>query len=183
MLAGVEMLSEEYIMSLVKKYAASPEGKAEIKKRYGREYDGSGGQALERVKIALDFKRLIFSYIKKHIRSIEFEDMITGSAEMDERGRTVVKISFRDGSLRRDSLVPEKYPDGVENILLHFTHGWNAKKRIRGVWRHPCKKRGRTVMSRKSRNPNAFLQKAVDEFNRSHYRGFCFAELDDRYKR
>jgi len=175
------MISEEYIMGLLKQFAASPEGKAEIKKQYRKEYDGGGGQAVERIMVAREAKQILHTFIKKHIPSIKLEDLVLSNPVMDEKGRTVLKISFRSGALRRESLDPDRYPEGIEDIVLHFTHGWNAKARIGGIWKHPDGKRGRKVWSRQTRKPGDFLKRAVNEFNRKHYCGYAYAELDEKY--
>jgi len=52
-------------------------------------------------------------------------------------GTFVVSIRFAD-NLRRQSLVPERYPDGVSNIAALLNHGYgypNGLHAVRGVWK------------------------------------------------
>lgn len=167
------MVSEKYIMRIVKDYAKSPAGKAAIKETYGVEYS----ETLPRMKIkasSLEMKRILYSYIKAVIRSVSEDDIIIGEPFVNEVGRVCVKVSLREERMRRASLYDDKY-DGIDNIILLFSHGYSARDHVYGWWG------GNYVRSRRTREPNSFLDDAVSEFN-NKYTDFAFAVLDDKYK-
>lgn len=100
-------------------------------------------------------------------------DIVIGEPVVDKNGNLSVDISFDPESLFRPSLDPDKYK-GVENIVLHFTHGWDARGAVYGYWESA----GRDTWSRSYFAGDDFMQQAVDDFNAL---GFGTAELNEKY--
>lgn len=168
------MVSKEYIEHLVMEYAASRAGKAKIKEKTGCDYDPK--MTKERMKgYGEQMKKILFYHIKPVINSIEESDIIVGEPS-EKDGKMQIQISFDKDKLHRDSL-SENY-EGIANIVLLFAKGYHAKERIHGTWKR--RNGDIKVWSRKERNPDDFLQKAVDEFN-GYMRNVATAKLDKRY--
>ena len=158
------MISESYIMSLVKNYAKSPEGKKAIKETYGIDYD----EKFTKTKIKMyanRMKKILFNHIHPLIKSIELNDIVIGEPEYNDDGYCEVHISFAEGSLHRDSLNPTGYPNGLQNIILLFKKGYHASNQVHGNWTYKGKTVAEGIWSRESREPNDFLDQAVTEFN------------------
>lgn len=172
------MLDEKYLFSLVKKYAASPEGKKQIKEKTGIDYDpakdGSDSQTAM-LAYAEKMRTILWRHINETVKSVAKDDIIIEAPVKDDKGIVSISLSFRPGSMFRPSLDPEEYPEGIQNIVLHFTHGWSARRPIRGEWH------GEEVWSRVSRRRSSFLQDAVSEFN-SKSKGIATAELSGDYR-
>lgn len=69
------------------------------------------------------------------------------------------EITVPSFALRRDSLYPEKYPDGAYNIITLFEKGWSTNKSVWGIWH------GERTIGKKKRDPDPILNDAVIEFN------------------
>ncbi len=173
------MISKEYINELIKQWANTPQGKALIKKKTGKDYDGTLDIARVK-KYGEEMRELLFNEINPLIKSIELTDIVVGDPQVGEDGLYRIEISFREGSLHRESLVPWKHPDGLRNIVLLFTQGYHTEKSIHGVWHKPS---GDVVTwNRKNREPNDFLDRAVDAFNKKAT-GIAVAKLEGVYKK
>jgi hypothetical protein len=173
------MLDETWLFEQVKKYAASPEGRKRIKEQTGIDYDPKKDKSISQTNMlsfAEKMRTILWRHINREIKSVSIDDIIIEPSSTNEKGEVTISLSFRPGSLFRPSLQPGKYPEGVQNILLHFTHGWSAKKSIRGEWH------GDEVWSRKLRTGSSFMQEAVEEFN-SQAKGMTIAELSGEYKK
>ena len=172
------MLSDSYIIKLVKNWAKTPEGKAEIKKVTGEDYveEFTKSKAKE---YGRKMQRILFEKINPIIKSIQLTDIIVGEPTVDTDGYMRLYISFKDGSLHRDSLVPNRYPEGINNIVLLFTKGYHAQGSVHGTWHKPSG--DIETWSRRSREPNDFLNRAVADFN-NIAKGIAMAKLDDKYK-
>ena len=171
------MLDKKYIMELVKRYAASEEGRREIKKRFGIDF------SLNRAGMKLlgeNMKHILYERIRKLIGSFKREDITVGEPFEDKNGVTHLNISFLTSALPRESLQPHDYPEGVPDIVLHFAHGWQAKNYAYGNW---LRQDGnyRQVRSRRYKPPDGFLELAVLEFN-NIAQGIAQAELKAPYK-
>lgn len=179
------MLSESYIMKLVEKYAKSPAGKAEIKKQTGITYTEKNPSA-ELIPYGEQMKMVLYKYIHELIRSITPDDIIVEKPYQDVDGLWKLKLSFREGALHRDSLYEDEY-DGVNNIVLLFAKGYHARDYAYGHWWLPNQTWYGAgdfvnVRSRKDRDGNDFLIRAVSEFNRTIGKDFAHAELLGAYK-
>lgn len=92
-----------------------------------------------------------------------------------ENNGYVVDILVDAAKVRRESLVPSKYPEGVENIIEQFNRGWetgflknsNRHKMVRGVW-HGELHWSRPVYPQPGRSPEDqivhFLENAIENF-------------------
>ena len=107
------------------------------------------------------------------------DDIVISDFIFNEEGKLTIKISFKEGSLQRESLRPDLYPDGLENIVLLFAHGYDANG-IRGQWKN-SKSYPAHINSLRHRDPNGFLQDAVDEFN-SKGGNIAKAVLEAKYR-
>lgn len=174
------MISEKYIMQRIKEYANTDAGKKAIKKRYGVEYSEKIDLEPYR-KYGRQMKSILFMHVNALIRSITEEDIIVAEPKTDAKGFISVTVSFREGSLQRDSLYKKGYPEGIENIILLFAHGYHAKDYAYGVWKYGGYSSGHSIRSRKDREPNNFLQDAVEEFNMMA-KGKAIAFLDNKYQ-
>lgn len=172
------MISEKYIMQLVKQYANSPEGKAAIKKATGLEYSEKEPSKTKLKAYGEKMKNILYKYVNPLIKSISLNDIVVGTPYKDSSGRWRLEISFREGSLHRESLYPDGYPDGLDNIILLFEGGYSVDNYVYGVWNVV----GERVRSRKERDGNDFLVQAINEFNNGDSNGFARAELLGEYK-
>ena len=150
------MISEAEIMKKLRKWAATPYGKEEIKRVYGIDYKPRKDPDNIRDLWANKMKRILYLRIKDVIRSIKITDIKMGEFIRGDDGRYSVVISL--DNVHRKSLDSENY-DGVEDIVLQFARGWKARGAIHGEWR------GKKVWSRRTRNSNPFMRDAVQEFN------------------
>ena len=170
------MISQNEIMKLVKEYAKSPEGKAEIKRVYGIDYDEKFTKTTARI-YGERMKRILFTHISEKIKSFDIKDIIVSDV-IDNNGKYSIAISFSEESLKRKSLRPDLYPDGLENIVLLFAHGYRTGHPIYGTWEKPSG--NIDVWGKRSREPSSFLQDAVAEFN-AMAKGIAFAALEEKY--
>ena len=173
------MLSEQYIMQRVREYAKTEAGKVAIRKKYGIEYS-EGIDLSPYREYGRQMKDILYRHVNALIRSVASEDILVSEPKLDAKGSVSVMLSFREGSLRRDSLYKKGYPDGLENIVLLFAHGYQAGNHAYGVWKYGSFTSGRPIRSRTDREPNGFLKDAVDEFNRLAD-GAAMAVLTDEY--
>jgi hypothetical protein len=176
------MLSEKYIMGLLKKYASSPEGKKAIKDTYGIDYNPKKYTPQYFKKWGNKMKQILLKHINSVIPTISESDIIVNEPTVSEGGKYTLQISFNKDALFRPSLNPDRRDwtgrnitvknnqIGIEDIVIHFTYGWNARGSVYGEWH------GENVWSRRSRQPNDFLERAIDEFNKNA-KGVAVAEL------
>lgn len=180
------MITEGYIMQLVREYANSPAGRAAIKKKTGLIYTGEEPSAMLG-KYGDQMKAILFNHVNAVIKSVTMDDIVVGQPYQDTSGIWHLDISFREGSLHRDSLDLENYPDGLKNIVLLFAKGYRARNYVYGFWDLPNQTwwGGNDfvhIRSRIARPGNDFLIRAVDEFNNSYGKGIARAVLMGDYK-
>lgn len=174
------MITENYLMKLVKEYASSPAGKAAIKRHTGLIYTDDNPSA----KLTLygeQMKSVLYQYVNAQIKSITLEDIVVQKPYQDIDGIWKLKVSFRDGALQRDSLDVDAFPEGINNIILLFTKGYHARNFVHGWWIDKYGNHG-NVRSRKDREGNDFLVKAVAKFNSVYGKDIAKAELLGNYK-
>lgn len=178
------MLSEEYILSLIEKYSKTPAGKAEIAKHKKGKFDarvateGTKKQSKRQMKqIGDDMKEILFEKISKSIKSFRLESIIV-EEPVANGNQYEIKIRFDESALQRDSLDPDKYPDGVSNIIKLFINGYDARGAVYGVWKGHGDEE---IWSLRHRRPNDFMDEAVEAFN-NKYTNVARAELADEYK-
>lgn len=124
-------------------------------------------------KKAERLRELLFLEAVMVIPSVTFNDIEVGEPKVDESGRYVVNVGFNRRSAFRESLYGSKY-DGVENIFLHMTKGWDADGHVYGKWH------GDYVRSRAHFDGDDFIQRAVDRFN-AEQGGLAEVEIDPMY--
>ena len=169
------MLSAKEIMDIVTQWAHTPAGRAEIKKQTGLDYSGKVNRMDMKFYGEL-MKNRLFEHINPLIKSVQLDDIIVGNPTKTKDGKYSLTISFREGSMVRDSLIKG---EKLQNIVLLFTKGYTARNYAYGVWKKPS---GNVfVCSRIKRNPDSFLKTAVEEFNKAA-KGVAVAKLTDIYK-
>jgi len=173
------MLSEKSIMKIVRAYAASPRGKKAIKDKCGIDYDPNTdmGRSLAKMrKIAESARQILHRHISSVIGSIDLNEIVIGEPKTNKDGEVHITLSFREDALFRQSLQPQKFPHGIEDIVLHFARGWNAKGAVFGSWH------GTDTWSRRAKNPERFLTEAILEIN-ERVKGVAVAKLKGEYVR
>lgn len=178
------MLSEEYIVSLIKKYSETAEGKAEIAKRHKGKFYASIARAsskkrsvAEMNQIGEDMKSILYAHISKVIKSFKTEDILVGPLERNG-DQYSLSISFNEEALHRESLDPDAYPEGISNIIKLFINGYDARGAVHGVWKGHGDEE---IWSLRHRDPNDFMEKAVEEFN-GKYKDVAKASTASEYK-
>ena len=75
----------------------------------------------------------------------------------------VVGLNFSKKYMHRNSLIPDRYPEGV-NIayIMHEGYAYSQKKAPKGKDRH-----GNRVLAWHKRKPNRFAERAIKKFNKS----------------
>lgn len=168
----------------INSYLKSPEGKKKITEakvkalKAGKSFGGYGGSnsfsTITAEEAAKKMKEILIEKLAEvNLGSIDSEDIIIQDPTVNPDGTITVGLSFDAQSVKRPSLAPDLY-DGVENIVVHLTHGWSARRNIRGYWESA----GMTVWSRRKFDGNDFMQRAIDEFNSLK---LGVAEIDDKY--
>jgi len=171
------MLSEKSIMKIVRAYAASPSGIKAIKDKYDIDYnsDMDIGKSLAKMrKVAESAKQILHRHVSSVIGSIDLNDIVICEPVVSKEGEVHITLSFREDALFRQSLQPQRFPHGVEDIVLHFSQGWNAKGAVFGSWH------GSDTWSQRAKLPNIFLYNAVLEINKT-IKGTAIAELKEEY--
>lgn len=174
------MITESYIMKLIRDYASSPAGKNAIKKKTGLTYvDNDPGAIL--MMYGEKMKAILFEHVYALIKSITMDDIVVGKPYQNESGIWSIDISFREGSLHRDSLDLENYQDGLNNIVLLFAKGYRASNYVYGWWVTKFGNHGK-VLSRRERAGSDFLIRAVNDFNEEYGKDIAVAALVGDYK-
>ena len=62
----------------------------------------------------------------------------------------------------RESLIPNDYPDGAEDMAALMNNGYTAKKQVYGMWH------GNKIASLTARPAKNFVQQAISDFNNSY---------------
>lgn len=71
-------------------------------------------------------------------------------------------FNFDPESIKRESLEPDKYPEGAYDIVALINHGYDASGYIYGYWDQA----GKEVRGLRTREGAFFIQEAVKEFER-----------------
>lgn len=180
------MISTSYIDQLIRDYAKSPAGKAEIKKQTGLIYVEKPSEKLFSW-YGEKMKSILYKYVSSLIKSVTPDDIIVGKPRQDSDGRWMIDVSFKEDSLKRESLYDYEYPEGVTNIVLLFAKGYHARDYVYGLWNTTGNKNAHWIYkkdtrSRKDREGNDFLIQAVNEFNGMTNKNVATAELVGKYK-
>lgn len=112
-------------------------------------------------KLADEMKTVLLAHLPDSLKTLTMSDFEEPEFKIVDE-EAVMVIRFLPGSVFRPSLDPEKYPNGIADIVVHLDHGWDAKRVTGGLWH------GEYHLSRQHSERQDFLQDAVDEFNRAH---------------
>lgn len=112
-------------------------------------------------KLADEMKTVLLAHLPDSLKSLTMSDFEEPEFKITD-DEAVMIIRFLSDSVSRPSLDPEKYPNGIADIVVHLDHGWDAKRVTGGLWH------GEYHLSRQHVERQDFLQDAVDEFNRAH---------------
>jgi len=172
------------IESELKKWANSPAGKKRIaeerakKLKAGQKFgQGSGVVSIEQAKKMGDEMRdILYAHLPVGLKaSISTGDIIVSAPKVQADGSMLVELHFRPEDLERESLDPEKYPNGADNIVRLFSRGYTAHGDVVGMWH------GHEQWNLRHRAADPFMQDAVDKFNALHG-GVKIADVRPDYK-
>lgn len=189
-------LSNSEIEKAIEEFSLTKEGKQEIESRLGKgkrfvarfEAKDFAAEATkeERARMktmAQDMARILYKHITQDTHS-QYGDglarfpssaiIIGNLVKVGNSGDYKVDISFDGSALRRESLEPDLYPDGLNDIVQLFVKGYSASGSVWGEWH------GDKHWGLRHRSPNDFMNKAVEEFN-NKYTGAAFAALEPPY--
>lgn len=191
-------LSQAELEAVIEKVSRTREGKAAISSAIGKKNakfvarfdDGSSKAKADRDKMNLkaeEMKEVLFRHLtadtqtngRRGLADFPKGAIIIGKpVAIGNTGDYRIDISFDANSLRRQSLSPDAYPEGITDIISLFVHGYNAKGSVIGSWHGED-----NVWSLRHRDPNDFMSRAVEEFNgNNNGDGFVQAVLMDKYK-
>ena len=191
-------LSKAELEAVIEKVSRTREGKAAISSAIGKKnakfvarfYDGSSKAKADRDKMNLkaeEMKEILFRHLtadtqtdgRRGLADFPKDAIIIGKpVAIGNTGDYRIDISFDADSLRRQSLSPDAYPEGITDIISLFVHGYNAKGSVVGSWHGED-----NVWSLRHRDSNDFMARAVEEFNgNNNGDGFVQAILMDKYK-
>ena len=176
------MFSDKEILSFIDAYSKTPKGKQEIAKQHKGKFVAEfarddGASIRDMKKIGDDMKFILYKRISKLIKSFKMEDIIVGSPTRED-GVYSISIGFNEDALKRESLAPDMYPEGVSNIVKLFVNGYSARGAVFGVWKGHGDEE---IWSLRRRDPNNFMDMAVDEFNQK-YVNIAKSHVTDEYK-
>ena len=191
-------LSQAELEAVIEKVSRTREGKAAIRSAIGKKNakfvarfdDGSSKVKADRDKMNLkaeEMKEVLFRHLtadtqtdgRRGLADFPKDAIIIGKpVAIGNTGDYRIDISFDADSLRRQSLSPDAYPEGIRDIISLFVHGYNAKGSVVGSWHGED-----NVWSLRHRDSNDFMARAVEEFNgNNNGDGFVQAILMDKYK-
>lgn len=191
-------LSQAELEAVIEKVSRTREGKTAISSAIGKKNakfvarfdDGSYKAKADRDKMNLkaeEMKEVLFRHLtvdtqtdgRRGLADFPKDAIIIGKpVAIGNTGDYRIDISFDADSLRRQSLSPDAYPEGITDIISLFVHGYNAKGSVVGSWHGED-----NVWSLRHRDSNDFMARAVEEFNgNNNGDSFVQAILMDKYK-
>lgn len=154
----------------VNAYLKSPKGRKKIAEtkaktfKEGRTFGQSGTGAVSKdsaKQAAQKMKTILLAHLASaSLQTIFAEDIIIDEPTIDKNGNIAINIRFDTEAMKRPSLWPDEY-EGVENIVVHMTHGWGAKGSVYGFWESARQ----MTHSRSFFAGDDFMREAVEEFN------------------
>ncbi len=181
------MISEDYIVEKLKAFVESDEGKKVIEKKYGIKNfklgtNDIGVKKKELKNYGNKMKNILCAHMPQSNYNgfpiVDKSEIIIGSP-IDGGSYYALYLSFKNGSLERDSLVPGEH---LDNIVLLYTKGYEASRPAYGSWDVG---NGEMVWVKEgvtSRAPNDFMKEAVQEFNQRYEKKGVMARLVGQYK-
>lgn len=172
-------------MSIESKLAAflkSPAGEkkiAEAKKsavKEGRPFGQPSGTVISKAaaaKAGHEMREILHQHlVAAGLGSISLQDIYVSEPKPYKDGYEVA-VWFEPDAVKRASLDPYRFPEGVDNIVRLFSHGWDTRDgRVSGIWH------GEYTYNKTISEPKPFMQEAVNAFNQSHVEN---AELNEEY--
>lgn len=138
------------VLAQTQKYLESKEGKRMLSKAAS-----GGAPAAEIKKAGDDLAKKISSQIPD---SLSGSIAMSSSVEFGDDGIATITITM-SGPLARPSLNPDKYPEGVYDIVGLFSKGWSYDGfGPSGIWH------GRITYALTHRNAAPFIARAVNEW-------------------
>ena len=190
------VISEDYIMKLVREYVDSDAGRARVSQWRRDIFNGSSRGArgaLTKSDVRRTSQEIVEDFVlavTRVIPSFRGTDVVAVIGEMDGDGLVKVDISVSAEALCRESLhymnkdLTIGHGEGVKDILALFTHGYTIDKRPYGFWVHDNMANAASPLTRigalMHRDPNPFLLDLVNTIN-AEYEGVCKATLNDKY--
>lgn len=116
-------------------------------------------------KLIADLKVITYNHIHSVIASFEEASIIATPPQVDMVDGVPsisASIELSTAALHRDSMRPDLYPMGVDNIVILLARGYHARHAVRGVW-HDAE-----CLSRPNRPANDFIGRAVEDFKTKH---------------
>lgn len=174
------------IMSKVNGYAGSKHGKEKMKqyiatcRTEGREKTESGGIIITEATMARAAEILISMLqesasqyrlpesVRAHFSSLAYSQPVPCGGGVN---KYQCDITFKDDLSRMSLLITsgkragQRTGDGIDNIVSLFDTGYNAKKRVYGVWEGHGNDVRASLMHRDGLN---FMRDTIDSFNREY---------------
>lgn len=186
------MINLQKVLKSVDTYVKSDKGKLKILDAKTNNSNLKVASRQERwyyLSIAEEFKEILYKYIKSVLPHFKKGTIDVGRVIKVHKEKGVkVEISFNPNDLRRKSLYPQGYPDGLNDIIALFSTGFECGYRTnrRGErvrkYAYGIDSQGKFTRGRTHLPPNDFLLRAVEEFN-TKYQGIIKARLAGSYER
>jgi len=164
----------------------TPAGKKKIDERVIGAIRGNGGISDPDFREGWDIAEQFINILKAHINEsagfdyaggnlgstavAAFKNINYSDPKMIDSGTAIgsntmyysykISIYFTD-NLHRDSLNPNKYPNGVQDIVVLLDHGYSASGSVAGVWKGHTDK---PIKSLKKREGAYFVEEAIREY-------------------
>lgn len=169
------------VSSILAKIEASPSYKKKVEEAFvSKGTTGATHDQLQNIgsKFVMELRSNIISYGLGDVRGMD--TFSVSEPEMVAPGKFEIGVSFADeAALRRDSLAPDLYPRGLDNVARIMNNGYHAKGHTYGVWEghtsHP-------IRSRKDFAGYRFMQQTANDFKRRYAsQGVIDVTVSDEY--
>ena len=123
---------------------------------------GTGGASRSDIEF---YKKEFLKILREKIQDAGYDFAAPGNINVtglfnDTTGYYELHFNFDQESIQRESLCPEKYPDGAYDIVALLNHGYDANGQVYGYW-EPA---GRVIGSLQSREGLFYIQAATETF-------------------
>lgn len=171
------------IETVLTAYLNSTAGKRKVEEarkealKAGKPFGQPGGTVISSASVAKATQAmkdiLVSALLENNLGAIGYDDIVVSAPRFIDNGEVEIDINFVASALRRESLDPVRFPDGVDNIIRLISHGWDTHDgRVSGFWH------GEYTWNKTVSQPNGFLQQAVSDFNKLN---LGRAKLNDEY--
>ena len=99
------------------------------------------------------------------------------------KNRYQIEVWF-EGDLSRDSLAPDEYPEGIDNIAALLNKGYNAANTVYGIWAGHGYAGSFNIPSLREREGLHFIENAIRDYmaNYAPEYGVINIDVDDIYE-